>query len=241
MQRIVERASKLGISVSEKQAGALMRYCEMLYEANQTLNLTRIPDDPDWVIDRHILDSLTILKCGWPENDGAMIDIGSGAGLPGIPLAVLRPNLEFVLLDAQAKRVAFLQRVIDELHLNGKAVHARAEDAARMGEYRESFDIAVSRAVAGLPVLAEYMLPFVKPGGRMMAMKGPDPEDEVEYAGFAVRELGGCEVRRMEAKIPGRDWRHTVIVIDKRIHTAERYPRRAGIPEKRPLKGDLSK
>ena len=163
------------------------------------------------------------------------MDVGSGAGFPGIPLAIMLPGMRFTLMDALGKRVDFLRTVIDRLGLNAVALHLRAEDAARRADLRERFDLAMARAVAPMNVLCEYLLPFVRVGGRMLALKGPSLDGELAEAESALALLGGQVERVLPIDIPGRDWDHRAAWIVKAAPTPVKFPRRAGLPEKRPL------
>ena len=231
---LLDGAAEMGLAVSAAQAAQFARYHAMLTEANARMNLTRVPDDPAQAVYRNYLDCAAPLAGSFPAVERA-VDVGSGAGFPGIPMAILRPDIRFTLLDALDKRVKFLQAVIDALGLNARAVHLRAEDAARRQDLREGFDLAVARAVAPMAVLAEYLLPFVKPGGWMLAMKGPGLEEELAQAGPALEALGGALDRVEPLAIPGQDWAHSAAWVRKERPTPDRYPRRAGLPEKRPL------
>ena len=228
------RFSAAGIPVTETQAAQFERYHAMLIEANGKMNLTRVPDDALEAIDRNYLDCACVLAGDFPEAKTA-VDVGSGAGFPGIPLAILRPGTRFTLIDALGKRVDFLNGVIEALGLNTRALHLRAEDAARRPELREAFDLATARAVAPMNVLSEYLLPFVKPGGRALALKGPGLDEELSRAENALSLLGGRLERIQTLTIPGRDWDHRAAWIEKVAPTPDRYPRRAGMPEKKPL------
>ncbi len=228
------RAASMGLPMTEGQAAQFAAYHGMLASANARMNLTRVPEDPREAADRNYLDSIAPLAYGFPAAECA-IDVGSGAGFPGIPLSIMLPGVRFTLMDALQKRVEFLQSVIDALHLNAEAVHLRSEDAARRPEFRERFDIAVARAVAPMNVLCELLLPFVRVGGRMLAMKGPNLDDELRDADRALTTLGGAIERVIEMPIPGRDWNHRGAWIVKVSATPEKYPRRAGMPEKRPI------
>ena len=227
-------AAAMGIAMTDAQAAQFARYHVMLTEANARMNLTRVPEDLREAADRNYLDCIAPLAQGL-DPAGAAIDVGSGAGFPGVPLAIMLPDTRFTLLDALQKRVAFLQSVIDALGLNAEAVHLRAEDAARRPELRERFDLAVARAVAPVNVLAEFMLPFVKVGGHMLAMKGPNLDEELQAGEGAIRLLGGEVERVARLPIPGRDWDHRAAWVRKAAPTPEKYPRRAGMPEKKPL------
>lgn len=232
---LLESARAMGIAMTEGQATQFARYHEMLIEANAKFNLTRVPDELREAVDRNYLDCISPLAHNFPNDIHSLIDVGSGAGFPGIPLSIMLPDVHVVLVDALDKRVKFLQSVIDELHLNAEAVHARAEDAAKRPELREQFDIATARAVAATNLLAEYLLPFVKVGGRMLALKGPSLDDELLEAAYAFEVLGGRVERTESVEIPGRDWSHRLAYIEKIASTPAKYPRKPGMPEKKPL------
>ena len=232
---MLERAAAAGIPLNMEQAEKFETYHRMLIEANARFNLTRVPDDEAEAIDRNYLDCIAPLAVGFPAAHASLIDVGSGAGFPGIPLAICLPETRIVLMDSLGKRVEFLHSVIEALHLNARAVHLRAEDGARKPEYREAFDLATARAVAPLNLLCEYLLPFVKPGGRMLALKGPGLTEEVAAAENALSVLGGRFLRSDALPIPGRDWDHRAAWIEKLAPTPDKYPRKAGKPEKKPL------
>lgn len=231
---LINASALMGIGMTREQAEKFKIYHEMLLSANRITNLTRVSEDVHEACDRNYLDSLTLLN----HLDGAksLIDVGSGAGFPGLPLSIMRPDLEITLLDALGKRVDFLNSVIDALGLNAKAIHARCEDAAKLAAHRERYDVAAARAVASLDVLSEWLLPFVKVGGRMLALKGPSAEEEAKNAGFAIETLGGQTEMIAAAGIPGRDWQHKIVRVVKMSPTPDKFPRKAGIAEKRPLK-----
>ena len=234
-EMMLQSAAAMGIAMSEDQAAQFAQYHAMIVEANAKFNLTRVPDELREAADRNYLDCIAPLAHGWPEGVRSLVDVGSGAGFPGIPLSIMLPDVHVVMVDSLEKRVKFLKSVIDALGLNAEAVHARAEDAARRPELRERFDLATARAVASMQLLSEYLLPFVRVGGRMLALKGPSLEAELEEADYALRTLGG-EVERMEdAPIPGRDWSHRLAYVKKVAATPAQYPRKAGVPEKKPL------
>lgn len=235
-QMLTESAQAMGLTLSQDQAEKLAGYHEMLIRANAQFNLTRVPDDLREAADRNYLDCIAPLaSVSWPQDARNLIDVGSGAGFPGIPLSIMRPDIHVVLVDSLGKRVNFLQSVIDELDLNAQAMHLRAEDAGRRDELREQFDLAAARAVASLNLLSEYLLPMVRVGGRMLAMKGPQAEEELAQAAFALEELGGRADKVEDVTIPGRDWAHKLVWIDKVQPTPQKYPRKAGVPEKKPL------
>ena len=231
---LMSRAAAMGIPMTTAQAAQFARYHALLTEANARMNLTRVPDDPAEAADRNYLDCIAVLAGGFPKVESA-VDVGSGAGFPGIPLAIMLPEVRFTLIDALGKRVDFLNRVISELGLNAAALHLRAEDAARRGDLRERFDLATARAVAPMNVLCEYLLPLTRVGGHALALKGPGLDEELALAGNAVALLGGEVERVQPLSIPGRDWDHRAAWIAKVRPTPDKYPRRAGLPLKRPL------
>ncbi len=231
--RILDSAREMGVNLTIEQAEKMVRYHEMLVSANKQMNLTRVPDDIHEAADRNYLDSLNAVK--YLNGVQTLIDVGTGAGLPGIPIAIACPHIKVTLLDALQKRVGFLQSVIDELGLNAEAVHGRAEDAAKKPGFRDVFDVATARAVAEMNVLSEWLLPFVKPEGRMLALKGPGAEEELARAENALKQLNGELVSVHPAPVPGRDWDHKIVEIKKTAPTPERFPRRAGVAEKKPM------
>ena len=232
---MLERAKAAGLSLSENQAKQFETYHSMLIDANAKFNLTRVSEDIAEAIDRNYLDCCMPFAGDFPSEVKTIADIGSGAGFPGIPISIYRPDIHVVMMDSLGKRVEFLKSVIDALHLNAEAVHIRAEDGARKPEFREAFDMATARAVASLNLLAEYLLPFVKVDGWMMALKGPTLAEELDQAANALSILGGEFVREEKVVIPGRDWDHRLAYIKKVAATPEKYPRKAGKPEKKPL------
>ena len=231
---LLSGAEQMGVPMTEDQASQFARYHAMLVEANARMNLTRVPDDPREAADRNYLDCIAPLADGFPQIRSA-VDVGSGAGFPGIPLAIMLPDARFTLIDALGKRVEFLRAVIDALGLNAEALHLRAEDAARQDALRERFDLATARAVAPMNVLCEYLLPFVRIEGRALALKGPGLKAELARAEDAAALLGGALERVVPLSIPGRDWDHRAVWLRKVAPTPARYPRRAGVAEKRPL------
>lgn len=235
-RELISRAAEMGMSASDAQAEKLVRYHELIVSANADQNLTRVPDDFTEALYRNYLDSLAPLAAGLLDGAETLIDVGAGAGLPGLPLAIMRPDMRVTLLDSLNKRVRFMSGVIAELDINAAAVNMRSEDAARIPDMREAFDIGVSRAVSRLNALVELVLPLVRVGGRMIAYKGANAREELQEASAAIEILGGGDARVIEVDIPGRDWRHSLCIIEKIKQTPEKYPRRAGIPEKRPLK-----
>lgn len=228
-------AEEYGISLSETQLRQFDRYQELLVEWNQKMNLTALTEPKDVAI-KHMIDSVSVYDEKWFSEGMSVIDVGTGAGFPGLPLKILCPSLKVTLLDSLNKRVKFLETVVSELGLSDiVCVHARAEEAARQKQYREKFDAVVSRAVARLPILAEYDLPFVRVGGFFAAMKGAKYEEEAEEAKKAVKLLGGGEPVLREIKLPGLEDKRGIIYIRKEKKTPSVYPRKAGTPEKNPI------
>lgn len=234
MDKLKSGALKLGLELSEKELRQFQVYYEGLVEWNRRFNLTAVTDY-DEVQVRHFLDSLSIVPALSRTADYYVIDIGTGAGLPGIPLKIVLPQARLVLLDATAKKATFLNHIKDKLGLDGvEVVVGRAEEVAHQPEYREKFDLVLSRAVARLAVLAELTLPFAIPGGVAIAQKKGDITPEVNEAGRAISMLGG---RLREVKAVGLEGlpEHKLVIIDKIARTPEQYPRRPGIPARRPL------
>lgn len=230
---LIASASEYEIEVSKVQAERFQQYMELLLEWNEKMNLTTITE-PHEIVIKHFLDSLMILKyCDIP--DGAkLIDVGTGAGFPGVPLKLMRPNMGLTLLDGLNKRLIFLKDVLDKLAIPAELVHARGEEGGRQRPYREGFDFATARAVAPMNVLCEYCLPFLKFGGTFIAMKGPQPQDELAAAKNAIGFLG-CELSSVsEFELPSGDKRSFVFI--KRIKPlAELYPRHGSKIKKNPL------
>ena len=225
--------NSIGIELTNSQLNAFETYYDMLIERNKVMNLTAITEF-DEVMDKHFLDSVYLFRSIELKEDYKLIDIGTGAGFPGIPLKIVFPELKITLLDSLNKRVGFLNDVIDELNLNDiEAIHGRAEDIARDKAYRASYDIAVSRAVANLSTLSEYCLPFVKIGGKFVSYKSGDCADEVDNAKAAIHLLGG-KINKIDEFSYSNNYR-SFIVIDKVMNTINKYPRKAGLPSKKPL------
>ena len=230
---------ELSISLSQEQKQQFVTYYEYLIEKNKVMNLTAITEYEE-VIVKHFLDSLSIVKAGCFEQntlDGkSVIDIGTGAGFPGIPLKIAFPQLKITLLDSLNKRVNFLNEVIEMLGLSKvEAVHGRAEDYAKQKEYRECFDFCVSRAVANLSTLSEYCIPFVKEGGCFISYKSGKIDEELSQAGNAVKILGGKVLDVVKFPLMGTDMDRSFVIIKKTRPTAKKYPRKAGLPSKEPL------
>ena len=227
---------KLGISLNQGQIKQFLQYYEILVEWNKVMNLTGITEFEE-VIVKHFLDSLAIVKVCDISKVKTVIDVGTGAGFPGIPLKIAFPHLEVVLLDSLKKRITFLGEVINELKLvDITTVHGRAEDFANKGAYREQFDLSVSRAVANLSTLSEYCLPFVKIDGEFVSYKSGKIADEVSQAKKAVEVLGGEIISDEVFNLLDTDMERSFVVIRKHKNTPKKYPRKAGLPNKEPIK-----
>ena len=224
----------LGLEVSTEQFDLLERYLAYLLEVNQTTNLTAIRHREEaWR--RLIVDSLSALP-GMPDDGGAVVDIGTGAGLPGMPLAIARPGIEFALLETTGKKARFLEEVIARLELPNVAVlQVRAEDVGHQPQHRQHYDVAVSRAVGPMAVVLEYSLPLVKVGGRVLAMKGPKAERELDEAGDALAKLGAGEVAVIDAYPESFENDLVFVSVIKDRPTPRDYPRAPGLPKKSPL------
>ena len=227
--------STWNFSLSSKQIEQLDTYYEMLIEKNKVMNLTAITEF-DEVIVKHFADSLSICTV-LPEDVKTVCDLGTGAGFPGIPMAIAYPELQFTLIDSLNKRIKFLQEVVDELGLtNVTLVHARAEEAGRNKLYRENFDLVVSRAVANIATLSEYCLPLVKLGGYFISFKSGDVSEEIDNSGSAIKKLGGSLQKPIYFDLPETDISRSFLIINKEKSTPKAYPRKAGTPSKEPLK-----
>lgn len=234
-ERIKEAFAKIDIMLSDEQTGQFDIYYKMLVQKNEVMNLTAITEFEE-VLSKHFLDSLMMIKVSEPKEDESLIDIGTGAGFPGIPLKIVFPWLKIVLLDSLNKRVQFLNEVIAELGLqNITAIHGRAEDIAKKPEYREQFNYCVSRAVANLASLSEYCLPFVKVGGSFIPYKSGKIEEELNEARNAVFILGGRLNGKEELVLPDSDIYRCLLNIKKERVTPKKYPRKAGMPTKEPI------
>lgn len=225
----------LGISLSEGQISQFLRYYEMLVEWNERMNLTAITEYRD-VLKKHFVDSLSIVKACNLRGQGSLIDVGTGAGFPGLALKIAFPGLRVTLLDSLNKRIQFLDAVIEELGLTGvETVHGRAEDLAKPGKLRECFDFCVSRAVSNLSTLCEYCLPFVAKEGCFIAYKSENAASEIQRANKAIALLGGRMEGKEEFLLPCSDICRSLIIIRKTDMTPGRYPRKAGLPSREPL------
>ena len=233
---IIAYCNDKGIELKEEQLSMLSSFYEMLVEKNKVMNLTGITEWDDVVL-RHYIDSISISEI-MNLNDfrGKVLDLGTGAGFPGIPLKIIFPNLQITLFDSLNKRIRFLQDVIDELELkNIEAIHGRAEEFGKNSDYREQYDLVVSRAVANIATLSEYCLPFVKVGGSFISYKTDSIEEEISNSGKAVSILGGKIERVEHFTLPNTDMERSLLQIKKIKTTSKKFPRKAGLPSKEPL------
>lgn len=238
-RHMTQQAEELGIVLNEVQLKQLFTYYRFLIEQNEVMNLTAITEENE-VISKHFTDSMALALLYPQLKEGAamrLIDVGTGAGFPGMVLKIIFPKLELVLSDALMKRIKFLKALAEQLELyDGIAfLHGRAEDLGRQSEWRDNFDLAVSRAVAKLSVLAEYDLPFVKPGGCFVAYKAGEVEAEVKEAEGAFRKLNAEYIRTIHYQLPETDISRTLIQVKKQGKTPKAYPRKAGTPGRQPL------
>lgn len=232
-EQLILSAEKYGISITPQQAGQFQIYLELLTEWNLKMNLTALKE-PEEIAEKHFLDSILVLKYLEIPQGAKLIDVGTGAGFPGVPLKILRPDLNLTLMDGLNKRLIFLKELLHTLSLRAELVHLRAEEGGRKPEYRERFDVATARAVARLPVLCEYCLPFLKIGGTFAAMKGPDVKGELAGAEKAVRLLGCEMVAERDYALPGGDGR-SLVLIRRKAPVPPAYPRHGAKIAKSPL------
>jgi len=234
-ERLVNGLTQMGVAFDQQAIERFEAFHAILDEYNARMDLTAVLDE-DERVDRHDLDSAAPLRHGLLAPQARVIDVGTGAGFPGMPLLILRPDLKMTFLDALNKRITFLDDALARLGLSATTLHARAEDAARMADHREMYDAAVSRAVASAAVLQELTPPFVKTGGTAIAWKGPGVQDELVAAKRAAFVLGGTVREVLPAPVPRReDWAHCLLVTDKTGKTPKTYPRKAGTPNRKPL------
>ena len=233
MKDLVNKAKEIGISLNEEQVKKFYDYMLVLLDWNEKINLTAITDVKEIIL-KHFVDSITICKY-IPENS-KLLDVGTGAGFPGIPVKIIRDDVTIVLLDSLNKRILFLEDVIEKLKLtNIIAVHGRAEEFGKNKKFRQCFDIVTSRAVANMAVLSEYLLPFVKIDGKAVIMKGSECEEELKDAEKAISVLGGKLKSVDKFFLPSSDIKRSIIVLDKIKNTPSQYPRKAGTPAKKPI------
>lgn len=234
---IMKKATNdLGMDLSRGKYDKFIKYMRLVQEWNEKINLTAIIDDEEFV-KKHFIDSIKVFKSNKLEKAKTIIDVGTGAGFPGLPIAIMDESKKVFLLDSLNKRVNFLNIVVSELDLkNVVTIHSRAEDGARQEDLREKFDVAVSRAVANMAVLSEFCLPYVKVGGSFIALKGPAIDEELKNSKNAIGTLGGKLDSIIEVEIEDTDLKHNIVIINKIKECSKVYPRKAGIVSKKPLK-----
>ena len=231
--KLKETGKIIGIEFTEKQITKLFNFMNMMLEYNKNVNLTAITE-PNDIILKHFIDSITIEK--YISANSKVIDVGTGAGFPGIPVGIMREDLYITLMDSLNKRIHFLDEVIKSNELNNiDTIHSRAEELARNKDYREKFDVATSRAVAPLNVLLEYMLPFVKVGGYCICMKGSNVEEEINNSKKALEILKGKIEKIEQFDLPGTDYGRNIILVKKTGNISPKYPRKPGTPTKEPI------
>ncbi|MBR0427882.1 MAG: 16S rRNA (guanine(527)-N(7))-methyltransferase RsmG [Clostridia bacterium] len=232
--KMMELSKKIDVQLNDEQIIKFYKYMNLLLDWNEKINLTAITEIND-VILKHFIDSMTVLK--YIEKEKSIIDVGTGAGFPGIPIAIMDKTKRITLLDSLNKRINFLNEVSHELNINNiETIHGRAEELGQNKKYREIYDIAVSRAVANMTTLSEYLIPFVKVGGICICMKGPDIQQEMEQAKFAIKELGGEILNIEEFVLPDSDIERNIAIIKKIKQTPSKYPRKSGMPSKMPIR-----
>lgn len=233
MENLKHYLEKLNIPFTDDMIERFSAYMEGVLEWNEKINLTAITDKKEFV-EKHFVDSVLCWNFNEYKNADTIIDVGTGAGFPGVPLAILSPDKDFILVDSLKKRLNVIDGLTAESGIeNTVTVHGRAEELARNKKYREGFDVCVSRAVANLAVLCEYTLPFIKKGGHLLAYKGPDAQVELERASKAIKVLGGRFKEIKEVDLEG--FKHNIVIIEKVKETPAKYPRKAGTPSKEPI------
>ncbi|SCI29016.1 16S rRNA (guanine(527)-N(7))-methyltransferase RsmG [Romboutsia sp. 1001713B170207_170306_H8] len=231
-QGIVE----FGIDANDQMINDLKTYREILVDWNQKMNLTGIEEEKEVFI-KHFLDSISAVQNGYIKDGISLIDVGTGAGFPGLPLKICLKDIKLTLLDSLNKRINFLQEVSNAVNLEDvEFIHGRAEDFGKNSEYREKYDVATARAVAGLPILMEFCVPFVKVGGYFVCLKGPNANLELEESKVAMEVLGVEFVEKIDIELPNEELKHNILVFKKVRNTPEKYPRKAGKPAKSPIK-----
>ena len=234
-EELKKESLKNNIVLTDEMIEKYDRYADLLKEWNEKINLTAITDDEE-VIKKHFIDCIKAFKSDAIKNAKTIIDVGTGAGFPGLPIAIMNPNVKVTLLDSLNKRINYLNTVVRELGLkNVTTIHSRAEDGARKPELREKFDVATSRAVANMAVLSEYCMPYVKKDGYFVALKGPSVDEELKNATNAIKTLGGELKEIIEVSIEETDLKHNIVEVKKLNPCSKTYPRKAGTITKKPL------
>lgn len=228
-------ANDVGLELTEQQYEQFIKYMRLLQEWNEKINLTAITEDEE-VVKKHFIDCIKAFRSDAIKNAKTIIDVGTGAGFPGLPIAIMNPEVKVTLLDSLNKRINFLNLVARELGLkNVTTIHSRAEDGARKPELREKFDVATSRAVANMAVLSEFCMPYVKKGGHFVALKGPSIDEELQNGNNAIKILGGELKEIIEISIEDTDLKHNIVEVSKIKSCPKTYPRKAGTVNKKPL------
>ena len=228
-------AEDVGLEMTEDKYNKFIKYMRLLQEWNEKINLTAITEDEE-IIKKHFIDCIKAFKRDEFKKANTLIDVGTGAGFPGLPIAIMREDLDVTLLDSLNKRINFLNTVVRELGLkNVTTIHSRAEDGARDKKLREKFDIATSRAVANMSVLSEFCLPYVRVGGNFIALKGPAVDEEIQNSKNAIGTLGGKLIDICEVNIEDTELKHNLVVVEKIKECGKAYPRKAGSITKKPL------
>ncbi len=230
---LVSDAEKLGIAINDEQLSRFEKLSELLVEQNKTMNLTAITD-PDGIAVKHFADSISVLSAAEIPQGARILDVGTGAGFPGIPLLIMRPDIDLTMIDSTAKKLKYVENTVNELGLIATTLHTRAEEAGQSKEYREKFDFVCSRAVAALNVLCEYCLPFVKQNGLFIAMKGAKAQEEIDAAKGAIKTLGGKIIAEKSFSLSDGGER-TLVVIKKISQVPPKYPRPSAQIAKKPL------
>lgn len=226
---LISATENFGLELDDEQLDKFEKFFNLVVEQNRTMNLTTLTEPRDFAI-KHVIDSLSAWNDEIFRGDERIVDVGTGAGFPGIPLKIFRPQLKLCLIDSLNKRVEFLKRVVTELELDGVEIfHGRAEELARQKFFREQFEIVTSRAVARLNVLAEYCLPFARVGGKFVALKGKTFREELDEARSTIKILGGGKIFVREPKLPTLDDERAVIFVDKKFSTPQKFPRRENL------------
>ena len=235
-QLMKEACEEVGLELKEEQYNKFIDYMKLLQDWNEKINLTAITEDED-IIKKHFIDCIKIFKSDAVRDAKKIIDVGTGAGFPGLPIAIMNPDVKVVLLDSLNKRINFLNTVASKLGLkNVETIHSRAEDGARNVELREKFDVATSRAVANMAVLSEFCMPYVKLNGYFVALKGPSIDEELREGQKAITTLGGNLERVLEVTIEETDLKHNIVEVKKISKCPKTYPRKAGTITKKPIR-----
>ncbi len=239
-QLLIDATKALNLSINQKQIEQFILYKDLLLEWNNKINLTAITDEKEIIL-KHFIDSISMMTVYKIKDNINVIDVGTGAGFPGVPLKIMCNNINLTLLDSLNKRIKFLNELVDRLQLeNVRCIHSRAEDSGKDKTYRQKYDLCVSRAVANLSVLSEYCLPFVSVGGYFISFKSVNIDNELKEAEQAIKQLGAKLESINTIKIPYSDIEHSIIIIKKIQQTPEQYPRKAGIALKQPIKYTLN-